>query len=954
MEAKKMANLKELSGSESQIQVTRRQFLKLTGSATAALGLTEIFGSPKSVFAAGPVPQYDEGEIRYGYCRGTIGCMAYCGRRAHVKNGRVVDITGWPEHLTSQGHLCAKGIAEVATTYSPHRILYPMKRVGNDFERISWDQALEEIASKLREIRSEWDGKPLHKMTAQEQRRLARTATPRNSSGEQEWLNYMRMGELFISAPHYSGCVGCYGNWWRSTLATTGFTYPINTMSDLVNTKLSVNFGANYAETAPTMMHWFEKAKANGMKMIYLDPRFSRMAAQADEYVPIRPGTDGAVALAILNVLVEKNWLYPYLEYYVDKDEWEKFVSEVVKQYTPERVAEISWVPADKIREIAQKVHEAGRQVSFEWSSRISTGTNGFNTGRIMVMLCLATGAFGTPGGGIHQPKPAGVPAMYIPFAAMAATKFPDKGYPDDPFSWGKGWVPEAAWPTEIKDDIKAGFFLGANGIVRAAGDQRGLMKYLGEKGNLIYATVEWNEMCEYANYILPLATDLETAGSTWLCGSNRNMAWKDAAIPPIGEAKSDMWITNEVMSRVMGEETFYRACPDCEREAKAMLAGGASLEEVYATLMKPWADEIKKRWDEERVKPWEGNMPTGKDFYTIINEVAMESTQATGHGEDHKYVIRNLELIFREDLKAWGEQVGLDLDNRGLAWPYNIFVQGPEAINHYLWKLHMLAWPVMPGTMPAMDPDKWHPFSGLRLDILKKLPGGVHWPCPAGLMEKDPSYRGETVFFYRSPNNWMTAREMGMPEIPLLWTPGMRWSDEAKGFVPWQMGKAVIDLRGETWHGAGLPEWEEPVYYGQELAYKGAELNLNEEFPFIIITGKYPQLVLSMSKSVNEVLVDVGEEPRVWINASSAEQLGIKDGDLVKIETPRSREFGPLTMKAKVTQLVPPRVIFCPHGTGSVAIREELKNEGGSISWPTPARIITLGWWDTPIPRGK
>jgi len=929
MDPKKGGKPGQLSATGSGRAISRREFIKTAGGTTAGLGLINAFGSPTSVFAAAPVPPYDEGEIKYGYCRGTIGCMAYCGRQAHVKDGRVVDITGWPEHFISRGHLCAKGVAEVATTYSPHRILHPMKRVGDGFERISWDQAIEEITAILREVRSEWDGKPLHQMTVEEQRRVARTATPRNSSGEQEWLGYMRMGELFISAPHYSGCIGCFGNWWRSALATTGFTYPINTMPDLVNTKLAVNFGANYAETAPVMMQWFEEAKANGMKMICFDPRCSKLATRADEYVPIRPGTDGAVALGILNVLVENGWTYPYMEYYVDKGEWEKYVKEVVSAYTPERVEEVSWVPAEKVRDIARQIREAGRKVSFAWGSRISTSTNGFNTGRIMMTLVLATGAFGTPGGGIHQPKPAGVPCMYIPFAAAAPTKFPDKGYPDDPFSWGKGWVPEAAWPS-IKEDIKVGYFLGANGIARAAGDQRGLMKALGESGKLIFATVEWNEMCEYANYILPLATDLETAGSTWLCGSNRNMAWKDAAIDPLGESRSDMWITNEVMARVLGEETFYRACPDCEREAKETLAAGASLDEVYGKLMKPWADEIKRRWDEERVKPWEAGMPTGKDLYTIMNEVAMESAQATGHGDDHRYVIRNIELIFREDLKEWGDEVGLDLDNHGLAWPYNIFLQGPEAINQYLWKLHMKAWPVMPGSMPAMDPDKWHPFSGLRLDILTERPGGVHWPCPAGMMEQDPDYRGETVFFQRSPANWMTSEEMGMPEVPLLWTPGMRWSDEEKNFVPWQMGKAVIDLRGESWHGAGLPEWEEPIYYEEELANKGQAPDLSEEYPFIVITGKMPQFVLSMTKGVNEVLVDVGEEPRVWISTQAAAPLGIADGDRVKIETPLSQEFGPLTMTAKVTELIHPRVIFCPHGTGSVAIRDKLKNEGG------------------------
>jgi len=436
-------------------------------------------------------------ELKYGYCRNN--CMLHCGRIAVVKNGRVVEIRGWKGRPISDGKLCAKGLAAIGDAYSSNRVLHPMKRTGEKFERISWDQALNEIAENLREIRKEWDGKPLHDMIAEEMRRVTRYATPRNSCGEAEYLYYMRFGRTFISSLNYSGCVACNGNWWRARLATTGFNCPVNTIDTIVDSKLILDFGYNVAETAVVSFRWIKRAMEKGTEFIYVDPRFTKTAVHATEYIPIRPGTDGALILGIMYVLVKNDWICPYIDYYIEKAEFDHFVKEVVSNYPPEKVEKITWVPAEKIEELARKIHNVGRRVAILAGTRTSIQTSGFNINRIIVTLHLMIGSYGVSGGGDYNLKPDVVPADYVPLTPTSSYKYPALSYPDDAYDWTRGWVPETRWP-EVKDQIKAYFGLGGNPIIRSAGKQRESYEYLKENGLIVIGTTEWNEMCNYAH----------------------------------------------------------------------------------------------------------------------------------------------------------------------------------------------------------------------------------------------------------------------------------------------------------------------------------------------------------------------------------------------------------------------------------------------------------------------
>ncbi|MBS7268842.1 MAG: hypothetical protein KIH10_08415 [Candidatus Freyarchaeota archaeon] len=131
--------------------------------------------------------------------------------------------------------------------------------------------------------------------------------------------------------------------------------------------------------------------------------------------------------------------------------------------------------------------------------------------------------------------------------------------------------------------------------------------------------------------------------------------------------------------------------------------------------------------------------------------------------------------------------------------------------------------------------------------------------------------------------------------------------------------------MKGETWNGAGLPEWTEPAESPKDVSEK---IDWGEEYPLIMTTGKLTHLMTGHSQNVNELLLKIDEKPYVWIHPSTAEHLGINDGDLVKIITSRSPKNG-LKMKAKLTRRIHPKTVFVPTHTGSKALNEDFRNEG-------------------------
>ncbi|MGQ9733390.1 MAG: molybdopterin-dependent oxidoreductase, partial [Candidatus Zipacnadales bacterium] len=281
-------------------EMTRRQFLKTAGASVAGLTLLETFGSPGNVFActtesAATLP-WEGAEPRLSFCDNP--CTHHCGRTVYVKDGRIVHVEGLATDRFTRGKLCVKGLTAVGDTYNPDRILYPLKREGQGWVRVSWEQALDEIAARLQELRQPWmDRGGIGKQTEEEKELVAFYTTPRVRA-EGLALLY-RFKRAFSARPHYGGCQACGGNFLRAAKSLFGYMFRSNFDTDLPQSKYVVIWASNWASTMPVPFQFILEAQDNGAKVVCIDPRYTASAARADQYIPIRPATDGALALGI-------------------------------------------------------------------------------------------------------------------------------------------------------------------------------------------------------------------------------------------------------------------------------------------------------------------------------------------------------------------------------------------------------------------------------------------------------------------------------------------------------------------------------------------------------------------------------------------------------------------------------------------------------------------------------
>lgn len=326
-------------------------------------------------------------------------CHGVCGVLVHIRDGRVVDITGDPDCPTSLGYICPKGKASVEFLYHPDRLKYPMKRKGkrgeNKWERISWDEALDTVAGKMREYKSEFGAEAVATIIG---------------TGRPLLPLYMRFSNCFGTPNHLSIINNCYFPRIVAARMTSGMFHVCDYYGfGGVHPKLVLNWGCNIAGSgAADGMCGYQVTRTidNGAKLIVVDPRKTGLAARADSWLQLRPGTDDALALGMLNVIIKEE-LY-------DKDFVSRWTTgfdefaERVAEYTPERTAEITWVPAENII-AAARLYATTKPACIQWGNAIDQNINTFQTARAVHCLSAITGNLDVPGGDIRLVTPEGV-----------------------------------------------------------------------------------------------------------------------------------------------------------------------------------------------------------------------------------------------------------------------------------------------------------------------------------------------------------------------------------------------------------------------------------------------------------------------------------------------------------------------------------------------------------------
>lgn len=328
-----------------------------------------------------------------GVVKSTCGlCQNGCGVLVHLKNGRVTKVDGDPDSPVNRGKLCAKGLASLEYLYHPDRLKYPLRRMGergkDKWQQISWDEALSIISNELIKAKDNFGAESVAFIQGAEK-------------GFSD-----RFGERLANAfgtPNFSttGHV-CFLPRILASEVTCGF-YPIPDY-DYPPACIMI-WGSNMAETRIGEYDKTIQAVDKGTKLIVIDPRQIDITTKAHIWLQLRPGSDLVLGLGMINVIINEKL---FDETFVDN--WTTGFDELkhdIQEYAPEKIEEITWVPAEAIREAA-RFYSTNKPSCIQWGNAIDHGLNSFQTARAISILRAITGNCGMPGGELQCSSPIG------------------------------------------------------------------------------------------------------------------------------------------------------------------------------------------------------------------------------------------------------------------------------------------------------------------------------------------------------------------------------------------------------------------------------------------------------------------------------------------------------------------------------------------------------------------
>jgi len=488
-----------------------------------------------------------EGEIVKTNCQ---GCQLGCGVLVHVKEGRVVKIEGNPEHPLNRGMICPKSMGYKQILYHPDRLKYPLKRVGErgegKWQRISWDEALDTIARELTETMEKYSPKSIaFSVGGNLRRNRPATRILADSLGTPNWS--------------YTDAMYCFGPHIVGEYFTFGVTRVMDEYNtDCANSKCAIVWGGNPVHTQITYMQKLLRAKTEGahIKLIVIDPIFTATASKADIWLQLRPGTDCALALGMLNVIINEGL---YDKEFVKR--WCTGFEELkkrVQDYSPERVAEITWVSADDIKNVA-RTYATSKPASMYLRVATEMTFNSTQTSRAVACLVGITGNLDVKGGNIYNSLPPGF--KWYHFYHLKKWRLPDEvelerlGAKDYPLLCG----PRSAWGLYNTCSVIKAVLTGkpypvkamvvANNPLLSMPNTREVYKALTKLEFLVVQELFMTPTAELGDIVLPAATWLEMEQINSYPPNFISASRK--AIEPVGECWDEMKITYEILKRM-------------------------------------------------------------------------------------------------------------------------------------------------------------------------------------------------------------------------------------------------------------------------------------------------------------------------------------------------------------------------------------------------------------------
>lgn len=901
--------------------VDRRAFLRRSGLGVGAGIAASQLTLVKKVEAAADAPAVGKGKVEVkrtvcGHC--SVGCAV----DAVVENGVWVRQEPVFDSPINMGAHCAKGAALREHGHGEFRLKYPMKLVNGKYERIGWDQALSEISAKMLELK---------KASGPDSIFVVGSSKHNNEQAYllRKWLSFWGSNNTDHQARicHSTTVAGVANTW--------GYGAMTNSYNDMQNAKAALYIGSNAAEAHPVSMLHLLHAKETGCKVIVVDPRFTRTAAKADEYVRIRSGTDIAFLFGVLYQVFKNGWEdKKYVEdrvYGLDKVR-----EEVMAKWTPDKVQEVCGVDEATTLKVARIMAE-NRPSTLVWCMGQTQHTIGNAMVRASCILQLALGNIGKSGGGANifrghdnvqgatdvGPNPDSLPGYYGlaegAFKHFAATWGVDFEWIKQQYAPGmmtkpgmtvSRWIDGVLEKNELIDqdsNLRGLFFWG-----HAPNSQtRGLeMKKALDKLDLLVvvdpfpsATAAMAAMPGQAGdlnpnravYLLPATTQFETSGSC--TASNRSVQWREKVIEPLWESRSDHMIMYQLAEKL------------------------------------GFAKELVKNYKMQKVKGMDEPVP--EDILREINKCVWTIGYTGQSPERLKAHMRNMNVFDVKTLRAKGgidKETGYSLDGDyfGLPWP----CWGTPEMKH-------------PGTANLYDTS------------LHVMDGGGNFRANFGVEREGVSLlaadgstsKGADLTTGYPEFDHLLLKKLGwwgeLSEAEQKAAEGKNWKTDPTGAIirvamknhgchPFGNAKA----RAVVWNFPDpIPQHREPLYstradlvakypthddkkafWRLPTLYKTVQeqnKDIGKTFPLVMTSGRLVEYEGGGEETrSNPWLAELQQEMFVEINPRAANDRGIRNGDEVWVKTPPMAavpDFKGLKVRAMVTERVDAGTVFLP-----------------------------------------
>lgn len=847
-------------------------------------------------------------------------CSVGCASDAVVENGVWVRQEPVFDSPINLGAHCAKGAALREHGHGEYRLRYPMKLVNGKYERISWDTALTEITARLKDLRQAsgpdsvyWIGSSKH-------------------SNEQAYLL-----RKFVSFWGSNNCDHqariCHSTTVAGVANTWGYGAMTNSYNDMRGAKVAMYIGSNAAEAHPVSMLHMLHAKEHGCKMIVVDPRFTRTAAKADEYVRIRSGSDIAFLFGILHHIFKNGW--EDKQYINDRVfGMEKVREEVLAKWTPDKVEEACGVKEAQVLKVATWLNE-NRPGTVVWCMGQTQHTIGNAIVRASCILQLALGNVGKSGGGTNifrghdnvqgatdvGPNPDSLPGYYGivegSWRHFAATWGVDyewiKGRFASPAMMTKPGITVSRWidgvleKNELIDqdsNLRGVFYWGhapnsqTRGLeMKRAMDKLDLLVVVDPYPSATAAMAAMPGRPEDQNpnravYLLPACTQFETSGS--VTASNRSIQWREKVIEPLWESRSDHMIMQQFADRL------------------------------------GFGKELSKNFKMQKVKGMDEPVP--EDILREINKTCWAVGYTGQSPERLQAHMRNMGAFDVRTLKVKAgvkDKVnGYDLtgDYFGLPWPcYGTpELKHPGSPNLYDTSKHVMEgggnfranFGVERDGKNLLAEDGSHSvgadittgYPELDHVLLKKL----GWWDELTEAEK-PKAEGK---------NWKTDSSGGMIRV-FMKNHGCHPFGNAKArAVVWNFPDAIPQHREPLYgnrpdlmakyptHDDKMAFWRLPTLY-KTVQQKNIADKVHEKFPYIMTSGRLVEYEGGGEETrSNPWLAELQQEMFIEINPKVAAEKGIRNGERAWVHTPTGAK---LNVQALVTERVGPDTVFMP-----------------------------------------